>query len=210
MENIKLLLYCCKDKRGYLHFDTRKEITRKYYLSPDSSPFGTYEPDNYLNGKILAECDFEVEEIKHYIVHAPEVNIGVAVLPAEDVEAYCTETLNHFKLLEKSCLTEGQLYGYLENGTGYAIHIKNLHIFDEPKELSEFGSYDSKNANPYCYWKDNYNLIQKAPQNMMYATDMKTGKNYILISIRPEWMCLILNKDKDVELRKKVLKGMIE
>ena len=198
MKNIKLLLYCCKDKRGYLHFDTREEITRKYYLSPDSSPFGTYEPNNYLNGKILAECDFEVEKI--YFEDNSDIAIG------SFYGELLTDTLSEEDLCKKSCLTDGQLYGYLENGTGYAIHIKNLHIFDKPRELNEY--YNSKD---YC---KTWQPIKNAPQNMMYADYINIEQNmfrhYILISIRPEWMCLILNKDKTVEIRKRVLKEMID
>lgn len=34
-------------------------------------------------------------------------------------------------------------------------------------------------------------------------------KDYILISIRPEWLCKILNGEKTIEVRKKVLKEML-
>ena len=34
--------------------------------------------------------------------------------------------------------------------------------------------------------------------------------DYILISIRPEWLCKILNGEKTVEIRKKVLKEMLK
>ena len=86
---------------------------------------------------------------------------------------------------------------------GYAIHIKNLHIFDKPRELNEYA--DNKGYN-----------IKKAPQNMMYACKYShTSWNdifdyYILISIRPEWVCKILNGEKTIEVRKKVLKEMLE
>ena len=139
----KLLLCCTKNKRGYLHFDKREDTpkNRKYYLSPDSSPFDTYEPGNYLNGKIFAECDYKVEEIKHYIHHEPEVDVGVGILPAEDMDAYCTKSLDYFQLNKMSCSI---LDDILNNKNGYAIHIKNLNTFDNARPLNY---YWNKNKN---------------------------------------------------------------
>jgi len=42
---------------------------------------------------------------------------------------------------------------------------------------------------------------------MMYAYDGEEKK--VLISIRPEWLCKILNSEKTIEVRKKVLKEMM-
>lgn len=209
MENIKLLLYCGKDKRGYLHFDTREEITRKYYLSPDSSPFGTYEPDNYLNGKILAECDYEVEEIIKNELISPGIILDVIQ----------TKLLQPIDLSRKSCLSYGELKGRLQNSgngfygySGYVIHIKNLNIFDKPRELSE-------------YWKKG-ERVKNAPKNMMLVQNIYEDKvvislkeikeikvikveRYILISVSPEEMCRILNGEQTIIIRKKVLKEML-
>lgn len=204
MENIKLLLYCCKDKRGYLHFDTRPEITKKYYLSPDSSPFGTYEPDNYLNGKILAECDYEVEEIA---IHRTDVGVGFDT-------TYYTENMEGDELIQLSCVDNQEMQNYFgiskNNGeiVGNAIHIKNLK--ERIMELSD--CHSKKTFYKYGCYCTEYNPATKAPQNMMRVWVYENGKwvMYILISIRPEWMCLILNKDKTIEIRKRVLKEMID
>ena len=51
--------------------------------------------------------------------------------------------------------------------------------------------------------------VFKAPQNMMLVRDMEDHKYKILISIRPEWLCKILNGEKTIEVRKKVLKEML-
>ena len=92
---------------------------------------------------------------------------------------------------EKACLKFEQIEQYLCSNEykGYALHISNLKIFDKPKGLFE------------------YNTI-KAPQNMMYAYD-ENGNEYVLISIRSEWLCKILNGEKTIEVRKKVLKEML-
>ena len=51
----------------------------------------------------------------------------------------------------------------------------------------------------------NQRALVKAPQNMCNAYDVYKN-HYILISIRPEWLCKILNGEKTIEVRKKVLK----
>ena len=49
-------------------------------------------------------------------------------------------------ILKKSCLTEKQLMDYTRKQNcnsltfeGFALHIEDLHIYDTPKELAEFG-----------------------------------------------------------------------
>lgn len=53
---------------------------------------------------------------------------------------------------------------------------------------------------------------KKAPQNMMRVYS-NIGRykcsQYILISVRPKWLCKILNGEKTIEVRKKVLKEML-
>ena len=203
---MKLLLYCTKAK-PYLY--KTEDTTYPAY------PIGYHTDKNLkvklsntnelanLNGKIVAECDFEVEEIG--LVEIPDYAGDECHTFVYDVSIYFeTKTLNQDKLFKKSCLNweEMKKYLYSTNGKGYAIHIKNLHIFDEPRFIQDY----SKNENPYNY-------IENAPQNMMYAYDVKSFKDYekyILISIRPEWLCKILNGEKTIEVRKKVLKEMLK
>lgn len=188
---MKMLLYSCKAK-PYLRDYRGKAIYNRFVTSPTDRPFTSDDTQPILNGKIVAECDYEVEEIKKKCV---------------DVFKYCyiTDTLNEFELMNKTQLDGNTTNNYLKGKNGKAIHIKNLYIFDKPKELSDY----------YGYY--NEKTILKAPQNMMLATsgfedykgldlpiDMK-----ILISIRPEWLCKILNGEKTIEVRKKVLKEML-
>ena len=62
---MKLLLYCTKEK-PYLNCDFGKDNHEEY-----SSNWNIYlankqdECSNIVNGKIVAECDFEVEEIEN-------------------------------------------------------------------------------------------------------------------------------------------------
>lgn len=185
---MKLLLYCTKAK-PYL-------VKRNIFAGVEPSYFTLKENvDDSLNGKIVAECDFEVEEIKNKLINNNS-----------HLELF-TDSLTENKLFEESCITRYEMFYYLKNDftkkgepKGYAIHIKNLHIFDEPKELKQLETCD-------------YKTIKKAPQNMMKCMVLKNDEHYdeyILISIQPQWLCKILNGEKTIEVRKKVLKGMIK
>ena len=199
---MKLLLYCTKAKPKLYNTD-------KGFVLTDFKLGEYFNNKVLLNGKIVAECDFEVEEIG--LVEIPDYAGDECHTFVYDVSIYFeTKTLNQDKLFKKSCLNweEMEKYLYSTNGKGYAIHIKNLKIFDEPKELSDYYSRARK-MNTFDGYEWVCESIDKAPQNMMYAQDEKE-KQYILISIRPEWLCKILNNEKTIEVRKKVLKEMLK
>lgn len=172
---MKLLLYCTKAK-PYLRDYRGKAIYNRFVISPTDRPFTSDDTQPILNGKIVAECDFEVEDLR--------------IVDDDPLGAYWyeTKTLSENEVLEKSCLTSDELYEYLgEYNDGYAIHIKNLHIFDEPKEFC--GKFIP--SIKYVYTYDN------------------NEKDTIGISISPQELCKILNGEKTIEVRKKVLKEML-
>ena len=187
---MKLLLYCTKAK-PYITISSDKQRVYPSCVISDGIK------EWHLNGKIVAESDFEVEDLR--------------IVDDDPLGAYWyeTKTLSENEILEKSCLTSDELFDYLgEDNEGYAIHIKNLHIFDEPKELSNYFTRAKKMNTLYgSSWV--CESIDKAPQNMMYAQDENQNKQYILISIQPQWLVKILNGEKTIEVRKKVLKEMI-
>lgn len=200
----KILLYCTKAKSYlYRQDDDCFELLNKL-KNEDTSVYKKYYRLN--NGKIVAECDFEVEEIR-YVEYVDEWG-------------YETNTLSEDDLIDKSCLSGKQLFDYLKhckNGA-YAIHIKNLHIFDKPRELSNYciKQCQFSKCSTCKYGKNNISCatidtpITKAPQNMMKVeSKICDEKDYILISIRPNWLCKILNGEKTIEVRKKVLKEML-
>ena len=179
MKKIKGLLYCCKAKPSLMKY----ENIDGYYTDTDP----VLDKRALLNGTIVAECDFEVEEFDY-------------------MKAECL-THTYLDLLKNSCLTDKQMYDYLKGKNGYAIHIKNLHIFDKPRELSDFNKIIET-----IYGEEPDATITRAPQNMMrccYEKKPKEWEKGVLISIQPQWMCLILNRIKDVEVRKVVLKEML-
>lgn len=223
---LKLLLYCTRSKPYLFKTPQCAEEVCKYYLYPNNK----YLENKSLNGKVVGECDFEVERIIYRETDKNNYSFG-------------TETLTPDELLERSCLTTLELCKYIGSNPnwtkgdyGYAIHIKNLTIFDAPKELSDYlqsrlpnpkhikfanweanyywalGDYTTKNSQMTCKQLvetfNNSISIKKAPQNMCYCYDTNKNMN-ILISIRPEWLYQILNGKKTIECRKRILKGMI-
>lgn len=200
---MKLLLYCTKAK-PYL-YKTEKPMIEKKFEDYHTQLNEAVLTEN-LNGKIVAECDFEVEEL---------TNCGTSfmIMKYDDLQESYRYTN---KVARGSCLDYTDLKRYLGTKNGYAIHIKNLHIFDEPKELSDYFTKQCQfgKCSTCRYGKNNIICstidipITKAPQNMMYVYD--NGVKKILISIQPQWMCLILNRIKDVEVRRVVLKEMLK
>lgn len=180
---MKLLLYCTKAKPNIV-----KGLNNEFYIS---NAFKEEGIDDYkINGKIVAECDFDVEEIYNFF---DEIDGDFG---------YWTKNLSEEDLSKRSCITKNDILDYINNLIGYAIHIKNLHIFDEPKYLDELWAFDKQGLPT---------KIEKAPQNMMKCHLIKPIEieEYILISIHPEWLCKILNGEKTIEVRKRVLKEML-
>ena len=199
MEKIRLLLYCCKQPHKLFNTD-------KGFVLTDFELGDFYKDKTLLNGKIVAECDFEVEKISGIRVFDRELG--------KTIFAY-SGNISREKLENRSCLNARQLTNYLNENNGYAIHIKNLHIFDESKELSDYVKKLDYNAIytslDNCPFGTGYIEIKNAPQNMMRVWVYEDGKwvMYILISVRPEWLFLELKGEKTIEVRKRVLKEML-
>ena len=156
-----------------------------------------------LNGKIVAEFEFDVDKI--YAIKREYHETRYSTNP------YITTKTVIKPILEKSNLFLEELDQYLNGEDGYAINIENLHIFDKPKELSEcYKKYESKKYQDYS--PTYYMPIAKAPQNMMRVWLYENGEwvMYILISIQPHWAYRILSGSKTKEIRKKISKGMLE
>jgi predicted transcriptional regulator len=200
---MKLLLYCTKANK-YERLVRDEHYGKPFYLCGAIT-----ENFESLNGKIVAECDYEVEEIT--IGRTYGFNPNTCIIS--------TENLQPIELLSKSCFKGfDDLYEYLKydfnsdygqhkGAYGYAIHIKNLHIFDEPKELQEYATLKK-----YPGGYEKFVSVERAPQNMQYVYDVNSenpNEKKVLISIKPEWLCKILNKEKTIEVRRVVLKEML-
>ena len=121
---IDVYIYCTKEEylyrtnKGYFSFNKPLQVGK-----------GTKHPFVYSDeSKVVAKFTLnKVEEIKS--------NLAMR---------FFTDSFNEKELLDKSCLSGDELFWYLApqelkvKSCGYAWHISNLLIFDEPKELSEF------------------------------------------------------------------------
>lgn len=188
MKKVKALLYCTKAK-PYLVKDEFPYKSEKPYFIHYKKPGRWGLP---LNGRIIAECDIETEEIK---ICGDEIRNYFGNNAGIDIE-------------ERACLKFEQIEQYLctNDYKGYALHISNLKIFDKPQKYQDDYLYRRK-INTYFY-NDEY--FRKAPQNMMKVIDAYGDDEYVLISIRSKWLCKILNGEKTIEVRKRILKGMID
>lgn len=154
---------------------------------------------DFVNGKIVAE--FECDKVEDIWFECEPLGTMYFTIEEPDIRI-------------KSCLTEEELLKYLGYyNKGYAIHIKNLKVFEKPLELKEVFTKQKCEKCLYknCKYYENgiCRLCQltKAPQNMCYC--YYNNELCCLISIRPKWVCKILNGEKTIEVRKKVLKGML-
>lgn len=218
--SVKLLLYCTKAKQKirvtehlYMYDDDLYKLPNgkiKFGNSFELSLYdGQYSKDNFLNGKIVAEC--ECEKVEEIICSKIFNGVGFDVI-------YDTCELLENKLYKKSCLDYyhfGDYFGEKDNEpVGYALHLSNVKVFDEPKELKDYSVNNPLFENIEMFgwmFEDvaHYIPLTKAPQNMCNVYDNQ-GNHYILISIRPEHLCKILNGEKTIEIRKKILNSLKE
>lgn len=199
---IKLLLYCTKAK-PFIYYDSDDKTVWK---SHDIDKPNSY----HLNGKIVAEC--ECDKVEEIICSKISNGVGFDVI-------YDTCELLENELLKKSCLDYyhfGDYFGVKDNEpVGYALHLKNVKIFDEPKELNEYLIFDGNNTN-----LNNLKPNQYAPQNMKNVYEFCSDNNIllpkrtlekcILISVRPQHLANILNGKKTIEIRKQILNCLKE
>ena len=197
---MKLLLYCTKAKPYLYRQDDDTFKLENKIVDEDISDYKKYYGLN--NGKIVAECDFDVEEI---------TNCGTSfmIMKYDDLQESYKYTN---KIARGSCLDYTDLRRYLGTNNGYAIHIKNLHIFDEPIELNNF-LYEDDTDGHYGVWE-----VERTPVNYtILATDVKDiGGVYCcrgiygrFLALSSHELCDILNGKKTIVVRKRVSKEMM-
>ena len=135
------------------------------YCTKDKKYANLINRGGFLTGMVVARfwCD-KVETIS-----LPYTYFGTNKwVSCENERTLQTETIDEQELLKKSCISEEQIYKYLNfkkspKQVGYAIHISKLEIFDEPKYLTEYyKSYIETEKGIY------YQILTKAPQNYLY------------------------------------------
>lgn len=95
-----------------------------------------YLSNRYV-GKVVAK--FTLRKVE--VIKLPYTKFGSKEwVGCEAQRTLQTQTMDEGTLLEKSCLEEKEIYGYLnfkyDTCVGYAWHIEDLFIFNEPKEIN--------------------------------------------------------------------------
>lgn len=142
----KVYIYCTKGSRNnwlrVYPFNIRKNI---YQLCDDSF--------NALNETVVAE--FTLNKIDKFNVF----------------ENGSVQYWNCYNL-EKGCLTYDKIAEYVGyNKVGYAWHIDNLKIYDNPKELSAFSTTLHRMKGKQSRYTSH--LLQRPPQSYMFVEELE-------------------------------------
>jgi len=115
-----------KDDEDYSLYESERDAYRYYKNDFDKTQ---HDHEWKLNGKVVAKFTLnKVGEI-HNFPYGYEMFVSNADIRREG------------EICQKACLTSDELREYLpcdKERYGYAWHIDNLVIFDEPKELKDF------------------------------------------------------------------------
>lgn len=121
------------------------------------------------NGKVVAR--FYCDNVDNYVYGRKwSWKLGE---PMWDADSF------YERILKDACLTNDELRNYVEDVSFSAIHISELEIFDEPKELSEFNvmrEYSNCGRCPHALeigcssngWCGTIKPLTKAPQSRCY------------------------------------------
>lgn len=146
-EPLEVYIYCTKGPDYCYHaFDAFKLSDKRAVI-----------PMQLCNGKVVAK--FTLNKVEKIIDKETKI---------KNRYSFGTESMQDEELINKSCLTIRELCQYISKGEkwvygeyGYAWHIDNLVIFDEPKELSEFKKcYRSKGYPQNQSW-----YLTRAPES---------------------------------------------
>lgn len=153
---ITVYIYCTKEKSLIRKGNKQWIIKDKNFVYEDANYYAGF------NGKVVAKFTLrKVEEIyREYDIRLEQ-------------DYFMTNSLVDWYLLNKCKLSNAELDNYLENKTGYAYHIEDLVIFDEPKELSEFVhkvviEHHTKGHIGYLV-EERFEPLTKAPQNYCFV-----------------------------------------
>lgn len=194
---MKALLYCTKGKPylSLVEYVYGDDFKTTYDITNDKKYLEQMSIGTVLNGYIVAECEIDKVGLIKANYYDDDFDSGIS---------YGIDLRISNKFERDSCLSYDDLYNYLGGNDGYALHLSNVKVFDKPKELSEYLSVHYINGQNYAL------PIRKTPQNMYYYYDTFKQEKYILISIKPQWLCKILNGEKTIEVRKQILKCLKE
>ena len=169
-EPIEVYIYCTKENNALLH----KNIADIWWVEDKdfrakNRRLGIEQQPSY-NGKVVAK--FTLNKVEK--ISLPYTKFGkLEWVGCEEERTLQTISLDEKDLLKLSCLTESEIYKYLnfnKKPCGYAWHIDNLEIFDKPKELSEFKIKHYPQFAGMVKNESHYELVPlvKSPQSWCY------------------------------------------
>lgn len=211
---MKCYIYCPKAKPYLLKIKSEEVGFMSNYKQWLIDNDNRYQKMAY-NGKIVASFDLNKFDEIEYSIGRRNRNCECYIDRDYEIQTYFYDEET---LLKKSCVTRDELYNYFvkeldnnETYLGYAWHIENIEILDKP---IEFGKHTHDNNSFFYTERIDKGVIKcgaliKAPQSWQYVYD-KNHNKCILISIKPEWVCKILNREKTIELRKTAPKELIK
>lgn len=144
-------IYCTKSSKNILY--KYKDI----YYTQHYLTFTDYV--DILNSKVVARFWFDEYE---------EITLQ-PISKNSKVHVYQSEKLSNYDLMLKTCLQEYEMVNYLEAENGYIWHIKQLEIFDKPKELSDYlvrkkDEYSKRNYYTYSEFS-----VERPPQSYQFV-----------------------------------------
>lgn len=161
-------IYCTKDKKSFNH------IPKKY------QPF----MEKFL-GKVIGEfiCDkitsFGFDTYYHMLTHRHGgYNVSLGAFSEQE-------------LYSKSCLSFADIYEYIGERCGYAWHISDLKIYDEPKALNKFYKKDFEEA--LSNWEDLFSIGTPKGCVVEYPPEPKE-EDYILTKAPQSW-CYVIKEN---------------
>lgn len=146
----EVYIYCCKGSKKHLYmpfeFDCFPEDEcSQCYLAKEPILLGI---DKQLDGKVVAKFTLNIADKLICDLY----DGGLYFNGAGNRYFNCKNEL--IDLVDTSCLDSFELLNYIGDyigAIGYAWHIDDLVIFDEPKELSDYGV--KRAPQKYCYVK---------------------------------------------------------
>ena len=116
------------------------------------------------NGKVVAK--FTLRKISE-IVNEMRTDLDDSKYPS-----YFAADMSEHKLLGNAYLTAWEIHNYLKLGKGYAWHIEDLEIFNQPKKLDDF-DYPNPSGTVYVGQRSLNGLPSKKhpPQSWCYVEE---------------------------------------
>lgn len=147
-------IYCTKGvgktKHHHLYNLTEYNNGKTFFAITHHNKYSLV-PDNFLNGKIVARFWFDEYEAYYFNDYQNDYRL---------LTSNGTIFRNATIPKEKVCLTCVSINDYGKGKMLYTWHIKNLEIFDKPKELSEFS-------------------VERPPQSWQYIFSNETGEEHV-------------------------------